>query len=155
MIKLIPDKKAQDATKLDFEVLSTILTILVKQICTNLQRAKPIRISITTDECSCYITNNSLIKISTSVLLSRVDTLGSILHEFRHWMQEKIFKTPIYIPTKDFLENKEKRKQYDRAPSEIDSRKMEKMTNTISTLYNKIIFMKQKADKLGLNKVEK
>lgn len=149
MIILEPSRGIEEATKIDFKLLSQLLTTLLeanhKRKINIVAKVHKSRIA-DTSLCTHVDGWEFLINLDVSNRKRRY-LFGSILHELRHCIQKNLFgywpDTHAMKTWKDYWYSKE----------EIDARKMEKLTTQMIRAYDAMITMNDQFKKLHLNKI--
>lgn len=128
---------------LDIESLSLVYSLIFDSIykCKKKRNYK-IYIKMTSGVFSYYTWQQGTnVRINISDIIFNIDTFNStLLHEFRHFCQDKIFKIPI--TKKNY--NETTTESYLMSPVEIDADNFERLSypKTLK-LYNKIVKIKQ------------
>lgn len=149
MILLEPSPSIKKHTKIDFNLLSKLLTTLLESnhrrdinIVAKVYKSKIAGTSLCTHVDGCRF----LINLDVSNIKRRY-IFGSILHELRHCVQKNLFgywpDTHAMKTWKDYWYSKE----------EIDARKMEKLTTQMIKAYDSMINMGIQFKKYNLNKI--
>ena len=149
MIILDPSRGIKQSTKIDFDLLSQLLTTLLE---TNHKRKINIVAKIHksktkgTSLCSHISRSRFLINLDISSRKPRY-LFGSILHEVRHCIQKNLFG---YWPDTGAMNTW---KEYWYSKEEIDARKMEKLTTQMMKAYDAMTMMNEQFKQYNLNKV--
>lgn len=139
MIKLKLDKKFKKRfPDLDMETLSSVYSILFDSIYDRQKkRDYKIHIRMTAGVCSYYTWQvGSNVRINLSDVIFDLDLFHrSLLHEFRHFVQDKVFRIPL--SKKNYDDTTEK--TYMSSPVEIDANYFESVTfPKVKRLYNRL-----------------
>lgn len=139
MITLKPDRKLKDKfPKIDYHSLSLVYSLLYDSACIS-KRRKNFDIYICTSNGDCSYYNwrwpfNVKLYISHHTTSLRVFH-AAMLHEFRHFLQDNIFKIPLSKRTYDETTHN----SYMASPVEIDARAYEKqLLSKVIRLYERL-----------------
>lgn len=139
MITLKPDRKLKDKfPKIDYHTLSLVYTLLYDSACTSKRRKTfNINICISNGEYSYYNWRwpfNTKLHISHRTSSVRVFH-AALLHEFRHFLQDNVFRIPLSKKTYD----ESTHNSYMASPVEIDARAYEKqLLSKVIRLYERL-----------------
>ena len=151
MITLKPDKKIKKRfSYIDWQVLSCVYSLLFDSIYSaKKKRNYTIKLIISNGMDSYYVFQpgkNVRINIS-EVIFNEITFHRTLLHEFRHFIQDKVFKIPITRANYDETTTK----TYMQSPIEVDARAYEKLTlYKVTRAYDRLVTLKK-----GFNKVSK
>lgn len=123
MILLVPSKSIADETKLDFGLISFILSRFIKT-----KRVVKLKVEKSKASYSAFYVNKNLIKISLKENSNLRYIICTLLHEIRHYMQVKIFKQKLLFKYKNYID-------YYTSPEEKDARSYEKLATEICQIY--------------------
>ena len=139
MICLKPNQKIRkNFPNIDFEILSCVYTILFDSVY-KVKKRRNFKIDIVkvAGINSYYMFQAGTdIKIRISeVIRNDAEFHTCLLHEFRHFVQDKVFKIPLTKANYDESTDK----SYHHSPVEIDARHYEKVTySKVMQLYNRL-----------------
>ena len=139
MIRLSPSRGIVKATGIDFELLSFIIGKFIpitKKITLQVHKAR--------NGYSYFCDYDNLIAIDIASNKSLRETIKTILHELRHYIQTKHFK----IKFTDYDDNYN---AYYRSPEEIDARSYEKLAKEVCSIYKSYVALFKKIEDLKLN----
>jgi hypothetical protein len=136
MIQLTPSVGIQRETKIDYKVLSSVITLILEKNF-NIPLNYKIKINKSRDpHASCVIINcnqhyqrNFVMNLASYKSIK--EYISTIIHEIRHVLQHTIFRHSIvatFRTTRDYYNSAE----------EIDARKFEKLTTVITKSYKLI-----------------
>ena len=143
MIILSPSTGLKKDTQLDYDLLSSILSLsikLKKRVFFNLQKSKQDYSYYEEIDDEMYT-----IGIALNDTANIKDIIKIILHEIRHYIQEKQFR----VKGNEFHSSY---KDYSNSPEECDARKFEKLATEIIAIYNNFKKSEQKYKNLQLDK---
>lgn len=150
MIVLDPSRCIKQATKIDFNLLSQLLTTLLEanhrrkiNIVAKVHKSKHAGSSW----CQHVDEYEFLINLDISNTKKRY-IFNSLLHELRHCIQVNLFEYhwDTSSPMKTW-------KEYWSSKEEVDARKMEKLTTQMLKAYNAMETMNEQFKKYNLNKI--
>ena len=152
MIILEPSPAIKKSTKIDFDLLGQILTMVVDSnhrkpinFIAKIQKSKQAGVSFC--ESKDDTGSNFRICIDQTSRQTRKSVFGSILHELRHCCQLNIFG---YWPDTCKFKSYE---EYFRSKEEVDARKIEALTNQVIEMYDAAQALYKKYRKVGLTKL--
>jgi len=153
MVIFKPDKKLKKRFKqLDWQSLSCVYSLLFDSVYkAQKKRNYIIRLIITTGTDSYYVFQSGKnVRINISeVIFNEITFHRTLLHEFRHFLQDKAFKIPITKSNYDETTYK----TYMRSPIEIDARAYEKLTlYKVTRAYNRMVKLKKIFSKISIYK---
>lgn len=127
MIVLKPDQKCKErfGKKIDFKTLSLVYSMLYNSVCKDKkQKNYTIRIYTTSGLFSYYAWQNGCnVRINISDIILDINQFNrTLLHEFRHLLQDKVLKIPL---TKKNYDDSTDQK-YMSSPIEIDAENYER-----------------------------
>jgi hypothetical protein len=150
MIVFKPDNKLKKRfNQIDWQVLSCVYSLMFDSIY-NVKKKRDyiIRLKLTANIDSYYAFQagrNVRINISELVFDQKIFYV-TLLHEFRHFIQDKVFKIPITKANYDETSIK----SYMRSPIEIDARAYERLTLLkVVNIYNRLVTLKKSFKRLG------
>lgn len=140
MIVLTPSKRIIKDTKLDFDIINSILSSFIDfkincEVSVHKARSKV--------RYSAFYPDDKIIILSYKNDSSLAYILGSLLHEVRHVIQT------LKVKNLDFTY--ENYKEYYNSPEELDARKFEKLTSSFCSSYRNLAKLKMKYKELKLN----
>lgn len=141
MITLQPSKSVQDNYSINFDALAIALSSALCMI-----YGKTIKGSIKICKSrgwDYYRMGYSEIRLSFDVNKSDEQALSTIIHELRHWQQDKIFKLPNDLPD---LYDPTTFESYHNSPVEIDARHFQKVESEVMNIYCSLIALSKKND---------
>ena len=150
MIIFKPDSKLKKRfNQFDWQALSCVYTLLFDSVYNvNKKRNYTIRLKITANIDSYYAFQAGRnVRINISELIFDQNQFHiTLLHEFRHFIQDKVFKIPVTKANYDETTFK----TYLRSPIEIDARSYEKLTlSKVIRTYNRLVTVKKSFKKLS------
>lgn len=139
MIKLKVSNKVKNVFKfIDFEVLESICNNITFFIANKI-KTTTIKLQYSNTKESYYMFDNNVIKmtdIEESIKDKEYDFLKTFIHEFRHWVQDKILKVNYYRNYTDYNHSKA---AYYKCPLEKDTRLFTKNScSAIRSLYRNL-----------------
>lgn len=138
MLTLTPSTRVIRATKLDFGLISFILSRFLKAGAPMLIKVERCR-----SDWSGYWPDSKVIRIDLKQGTSLKYIISTLLHEIRHVTQIKQIK--------DMHFNYENYNEYYNSPEERDARKFEKLTVDVCRIYNSYKGIEEKYSKFSLN----
>jgi len=150
MIKLLPSKGIKKATGIDFDVLSTILTDIVKSnhrkpfaMTVHMYKSRQEGVSFV----ETYERDLFTIHLDQTSRQTRKFIFGSILHEIRHCCQLNLWNYwPCTYKFKTYDE-------YFNSKEERDARKAEKLTRQLIKMYDLHVKVKKQYSQFGLTRL--
>jgi hypothetical protein len=143
MIKLNPSVGLIRDTKINFDILSNIISSVIE-----VKHNDTIRIEKSRKSYSFYDHSKKFIGINLNDHRSTKAIICTLLHEVRHYLQKKEFGNTIlfgkYLSYNDYYHS----------PEEIDARKFEKICGEICTIYKSYIAIEQKLKKHKVNNLK-
>lgn len=140
---------------IDFSVLEMVLNIILLYIpkASNIDHCDNIKVIATTAGDNRYMFSENTIYILKIGRDTRreLDFLNTFIHEFRHWVQDTLYKVDFY---KNYIDCEDSRAAYYKCPIEQDSRKFVKVSHScITKLYFNLLQLKEiipKADNTNI-----
>lgn len=139
MITLQPSKTVKENYSINFDALAIALSSTLRMIYgKDIKGSIKIRKSRGWDH---YRMGCSEIRLSFDVNKSDEQALSTIIHELRHWQQDKIFKLPDDLV--DYYDDTTF-ERYHNSPIEIDARHFQKVETEVMTMYKSLIDLDEK-----------
>jgi hypothetical protein len=142
MIHLIPSQSILKETKIDFELLSFIISRF-----TNLKRNVKIKVYKSKTNYSAFYVGLNIIEINLKEDNSLKYYISTLLHEIRHLVQVKTVKKKLLFSYDNYIE-------YFCSPEEKDARKFEKLSTEVCKIYNCYKIIEKKIKKLKLDSLK-
>lgn len=141
MIILLPSTGLVRDTQIDYDLLSFILSKIVffkKKVFFQLQKSK--------QDYSYYeeIDDNNIIALNLKNIKNRREVIATILHEIRHYIQDKKFK----VKCEEFYSTFS---GYKNSPEERDARQFEKLSTEVLKIYENFKRIELKYKELQLD----
>lgn|GEM_PF-4315772 len=128
-------------SKIDFDVLSIAVTSVFTTIFGK-QHNQCFRIFKSRDKnADCYYFFDGDIYLQANPKRTVNNVIRTIIHELRHWQQEKIFRKNIYNKE---LYSEDTKSKYWNSPLEVDARNFDKIISTqVKEIYTKLMRVKK------------
>lgn len=140
MIILKPSRTVEKLTGLDFDVINHILSHLYPS-----KSRKVIHVVKSRYDFSYFSPTPLEIGLELDIDLSLRFIIGTILHEYRHFIQYHTLKTnALFVEYDSYTE-------YWQSPEECDARKYEKLTTHVCKVYKELIAINEKIKTLKLD----
>jgi len=144
MIIIKPDKKIKNRFKdIDFETLSVVFSLLFDNVYkVKKKRNFTINLKLTSGIFSyyCFQTGSTVRMNISDVIFDEKQFYTTLLHEFRHFCQDKAFRIPL---TRKYYDDRTEQR-YLASPAEIDADNFSVMTlPTVLRLYNRMLSFKR------------
>ena len=150
MIILDPSRGIKQATKINFNLLSQLLTTLLeanhKRKINIVAKVHKSRVAGTS---MCWHVDEHEFQINLDISNTKKRYIfSSLLHELRHCIQINLFE--YYWDTSSSMKTW---REYWYSKEEVDARKMEKLTTQMIKAYDAMVVMNDQFKKYGLNKI--